>query len=80
MSTRSALAGLGTTAILVATLGSPPVQDGARDASESELVDRAQTEMFQTADDDVVVHGAQSRWRHGRRERRRADTPLTAPG
>lgn len=37
MSTRSALAGLGTTAILVATLGSPPVQDAARDASESVL-------------------------------------------
>jgi hypothetical protein len=37
MSTRSALAGLGTTAILVAVLGSPPVQDDARDASETVL-------------------------------------------
>jgi hypothetical protein len=37
MSTRSALAGLGTTAILVAVLGSPPVQDDARDASEAVL-------------------------------------------
>lgn len=37
MSTRSALAGLGTTAILVAILGSPPVQDSARDASETIL-------------------------------------------
>jgi hypothetical protein len=37
MSTRSALAGLGTTAILVAVLGSPPAQDEARDASETVL-------------------------------------------